>query len=58
MPYDKFVAMQLAGDLLPYSSQQERRENLVATGYIANSRRFGSRVDGLSPTSDDRGHAR
>ena len=45
MPYDRFVAAQLAGDLLPARDDQERRQNLIATGYIANSRRFGSRVD-------------
>lgn len=45
LPYDQFVAMQLAGDLLPARDQHERRQNLIATGYIANSRRFGSRVD-------------
>ena len=45
VPYDQFVAKQLAGDLLPARDQHERRQNLIATGYIANSRRFGSRVD-------------
>ncbi len=45
MPYDRFVAAQLAGDLLPAQSQEQRRRNIIATGYIANARRFGSRVD-------------
>ncbi len=45
LPYDQFAARQLAGDLLPATSESERRSNLIATGYIANSRRFGSRVD-------------
>ncbi len=45
VPYDRFVAAQLAGDLLPADSQEERRRNIIATGYIANARRFGSRVD-------------
>lgn len=45
VPYDRFVAAQLAGDLLPANNAVERRQNLIATGYIANSRRFGSRVD-------------
>jgi hypothetical protein len=41
MPYDRFVRAQLAGDLLP----DRKPEDVIATGYIANSRRFGSRVD-------------
>ncbi len=45
VPYDRFVRLQLAGDMVPYRDARERRENIIATGYIANSRRFGSRVD-------------
>ena len=45
LPYDEFVREQLAGDLLPSASEPERISKLVATGYIANARRFGSRVD-------------
>jgi hypothetical protein len=45
LPYDRFVRAQLAGDLLPADSSKERHENTIATGYIANARRFGSRVD-------------
>jgi len=45
MPYDEFVREQLAGDLLPAASPEDRSERIVATGYIANARRFGSRVD-------------
>lgn len=44
LPYDQFVREQLAGDLLG-GSDTERMERIVATGYIANARRFGSRVD-------------
>ncbi len=33
-PYDRFVTQQLAGDLLPYSDESERRENLTATGFL------------------------
>jgi hypothetical protein len=33
-PYDRFVLEQLAGDLLPAASPEERRSNLVATGFI------------------------
>jgi hypothetical protein len=45
MPYDQFVRQQLAGDLLPAASQEQKNEQTIATGYIANARRFGSRVD-------------
>ena len=43
LPYDQFVREQLAGDLLG-GTPQEAQQRLIATGYIANSRRFGSRV--------------
>ena len=45
LPYDQFVREQLAGDLLESNSMEEKRQRVIATGYIANSRRFGSRVD-------------
>jgi len=45
LPYDQFVREQLAGDLLPGATTQETHERLIATGYIANARRFGSRVE-------------
>ena len=41
LPYDKFVRAQIAGDLLPARTPDQ----IIATGYLANSRRFGSRVD-------------
>lgn len=34
-PYDLFVRQQLAGDLLPVRTAQEKAEGLVATGYLA-----------------------
>jgi hypothetical protein len=34
-PFDRFVREQLAGDLLPASSTEERAANLIATGYLA-----------------------
>lgn len=34
-PYDRFVREQLAGDLLDWSMDYERAENLIATGYLA-----------------------
>jgi hypothetical protein len=40
-PYDQFLREQIAGDLLPAASEQERYERIVATGFIALSRRPG-----------------
>ncbi|MGE0607835.1 MAG: DUF1553 domain-containing protein [Pirellulales bacterium] len=34
-PYDKFLCEQIAGDLLPAVSQQQRDEQLIATGFLA-----------------------
>jgi hypothetical protein len=34
-PYDQFVREQIAGDLLPFSSEQQRKEQLIATGFLA-----------------------
>jgi hypothetical protein len=33
-PFDRFVREQVAGDLLPYDSIEERAANLVATGFL------------------------
>src|SRR5205814_2122805 len=41
-PYDQFICEQIAGDLLPASSPQDRREKIIATGYLALARRFGT----------------
>src|SRR5262245_51428189 len=34
-PYDQFVREQIAGDLLPADSPQQRDEQLIATGFLA-----------------------
>ena len=34
-PYDRFLREQLAGDLLPAANDQQRAEQLIATGYLA-----------------------
>ena len=44
-PYDRFVKEQLAGDLMGGKDERETQANTIATGYIANARRFGSTVD-------------
>jgi hypothetical protein len=33
-PFDRFVREQMAGDLLPFNSPQERAENITATGFL------------------------
>ncbi|MEZ5944462.1 MAG: PSD1 and planctomycete cytochrome C domain-containing protein [Planctomycetaceae bacterium] len=45
LPYDEFVRDQLAGDLRGGTTDEERNARVIATGYLANARRFGSRVD-------------
>ena len=40
-PYDQFVKEQLAGDLLAAENDDQRWEQLIATGYIAITRRIG-----------------
>lgn len=35
VPYDRFLAEQIAGDLLPFDSPEERDRLLVATGFLA-----------------------
>jgi hypothetical protein len=45
LPYDEFVRDQLAGDLRGGATVEETHARIIATGYIANARRFGSRVD-------------
>ena len=45
LPYTDFVKHQIAGDLIPGGTIDEQQARTVATGYLANARRFGSRVD-------------
>jgi mono/diheme cytochrome c family protein len=48
-PYDQFVREQVAGDLMGGADDRERRERIIATGYLANARRFGSLADPRYP---------
>jgi len=41
LPYDQFLREQFAGDLIEGGTDAERRERIVATGYLAIARRFG-----------------
>lgn len=46
LPFDQFVHMQLAGDVLPADgSPQKMSEGIIATGYLAIARRFGHDID-------------
>lgn len=44
-PYDQFIREQIAGDLLPGRSDEERWQRVIATGYLAISRRFSVRPE-------------
>lgn len=46
LPYDQFVREQIAGDLMPSSSEAERYDRIIATGYLAIARRFGGSRQG------------
>ncbi len=46
LPFDQFVRMQVAGDLLTVdSSGESRSDGIIATGYLAIARRFGHDID-------------
>jgi len=40
-PYNEFIREQIAGDLLPAMNDPQRWEQVIATGYLAISRRIG-----------------
>jgi hypothetical protein len=58
-PYDQFLRDQIAGDLLAArdhlveTNKEEWQQKIIATGYLANSRRFGSRIQEFHLTIDD-----
>jgi hypothetical protein len=52
-PYDQFLREQIAGDLLPAKSDEERYEHIIATGYLPISRRFSSVAEEFHLTLDD-----
>lgn len=39
-PYDRFLTEQIAGDLLPAADDRQKQDHIVATGFLAISRRF------------------
>jgi hypothetical protein len=58
-PYDQFLRDQIAGDIvaardgLAEKNKEAWQEKIIATGYLANSRRFGSRIQEFHLTIDD-----
>ncbi len=58
-PYDEFVREQIAGDILASRDDmaskniEQWQQDLIATGYLANARRFGSRAAEFHLTIDD-----
>ncbi|MGZ4988786.1 MAG: DUF1549 domain-containing protein, partial [Limisphaerales bacterium] len=52
-PYPEFIREQIAGDLLPAKTVEQRNEHIIATGYLAISRRFGSRAQEMHLTLED-----
>ena len=52
-PYDQFLKEQIAGDLLPARDAQDHSNKIIATGYLAISRRFGSRNNEFHLTIED-----
>jgi hypothetical protein len=52
-PFNEFLREQLAGDILPHQNEEDRRDKLIATGYLANARRFGQTDGEFYLTIDD-----
>ena len=58
-PYDQFLRDQIAGDIIAAreglleKNKEAWQEKIIATGYLANSRRFGSRILEFHLTIDD-----
>ena len=52
-PYHEFLREQIAGDLLSAADPQDRFEKVIATGYLAIARRFGSRNNEFHLTIED-----
>lgn len=53
MPYDRFVREQIAGDLIPGGTQEERNARVIATGYLALARRFAGKAGAPHLTIED-----
>ncbi len=53
LPYDEFLREQIAGDLLPAATPEDHFQKVIATGYLAIARRFGSRANEFHLTHED-----
>ena len=57
VPYDRFLHEQLAGDILAADGPpDDYARRVIATGFIAQAKRFGTTEAGGHPP-DHRGHA-
>jgi len=58
MPYDEFVREQIAGDLLPSTSEPDHWNKVIATGYLAMARRTSDNpIDTAADAVDNLGYA-
>ncbi len=57
-PYNEFVREQVAGDLLPAKNAEQRKNQIVATGFLANGVHVrGKRMDDINEQMDTLGRA-
>ena len=49
VPYDRFITEQIAGDLLPAESAEQRNRQLVATGFLAIGAKPAAAMNNLFP---------
>jgi mono/diheme cytochrome c family protein len=54
LPYDRFLVMQLAGDKLPYKSEAERDDNLIATTYLGAGPWVWDQAEPVQGRADER----
>ncbi len=54
LPYDRFAVMQLAGDKLPFKSQEERYANLTATSYLGAGPWVWDQAEPIQGRADER----
>jgi mono/diheme cytochrome c family protein len=54
VPYDRFAVMQLAGDKLPFKSQEERHANLTATSYLGAGPWVWDQAEPIQGRADER----
>lgn len=54
LPYDRFVKMQLAGDLMPYKTPAEHETNLIATTYMGAGPWVWDQAEPIQGRADER----